>query len=623
MDDNQDDVRTVPLGAVSVRASFVGWFYLNDALKSPRGAPTVAPAPSDGRRLITTRGMEVAFDPARVRVALTADSVTLVAGEPRNENFGHVTPAEIGSRLSQSGYSEPASWLRGRYSVVHVDLRSARCVLITDRFSLFPLCYATEGARFAFADRADAVPTLGRTIDVQSIYNYLYFHVIPAPRTIFRDVLRLEPATQLHVDERAIQYLSTWRVAFGDGTGFDKREAAERFRTLLRAAVRHEASSSAQVGAYLSGGTDSSTVAGMLGQITQDRVHTFSIGFDASGYDEMAYARIAAQHFRTHHHEYYVTPADVALGIPEIAAGYDQPFGNSSALPAFFCAKMAHDHGIERLLAGDGGDELFGGNVRYARQKVLEIYHAVPFSLRSMVIEPLLRGSGALGRLPALRKLASYVEQARSSMPARAEFYNQLTRIGADNVLSRALLAQVHAHEPPQLQKRIYEQAEAASLVNRMMAYDWRLTLADNDLPKVVGTAALAGIRVGFPLLDDALVEFSMTLPANQKVRHLTLRPFFKESLQGFLPDEIIRKRKHGFGLPVGPWLMQDPHLTKLAEHALARLIERGLVRPELARELVSAKVTEHAGYYGEIVWVLMMLEWWLAAHAPDFVVNP
>ena len=242
MDDNPDDVRTVALDAVSARASLVGWLDLNDALNAPRGAPTVDQTLTNGRALITTQGMKVAFDPARVRVALTADSVTLVAGEPRSENFDHVTPTDIARRLGQSGYSEPASWLRGHYSVVHIDLKTktARCALVADRFSVFPLCYANEGGRFAFADRADAVPILARTIDAQAIYNYLYFHVIPAPRTIFREVLRLEPATQLHVDDRGMQYLSTWTVAFGDGAGFDKRAAAERFRILLRAAIKHE-----------------------------------------------------------------------------------------------------------------------------------------------------------------------------------------------------------------------------------------------------------------------------------------------------------------------------------------------------------------------------------------------
>ena len=133
----------------------------------------------------------------------------------------------------------------------------------------------------------------------------------------------------------------------------------------------------------------------------------------------------------------------------------------------------------------------------------------------------------------------------------------------------------------------------------------------------------MSGVRVGFPLLDDALVEFSMTLPANQKVRRLNLRHFFKESLQGFLPEEIIRKRKHGFGLPVRPWLVRDSELNSLAESAVSRLIERRLVRPELVRGLVSAKLTEHADFYGEIVWVLMMLEYWLAAHTPDFALAP
>ncbi|HKO66950.1 MAG TPA: asparagine synthase-related protein, partial [Burkholderiaceae bacterium] len=423
MDENPDAAQTKPPDGASARASLVGWFDLNDALNTPRGSPTIDHTAANRRALITARGLQVAFDPERVRVAFTADSLTVIIGEPRNEDFESVAAAEINHRLAQSDHSEPASWLRGHFSVVHINLKSSCCLLVSDRFSVFRLCYGSDGKRFAFADRADAVPVSARTIDPQAVYNYLYFHVIPAPRTIFREVLRLEPATQLNADQRGIRSAPTWSVAFGNAAGFDSRVAAERFRSLLRAAVKREMSST-RVGAYLSGGTDSSTVAGMLTQITQDRVDTFSIGFEAVGYDEMAYARIAAKHFDTRHHEYYVTPADVALAIPIIAAGYDQPFGNSSAVPAFFCAKMAHDHGITRLLAGDGGDELFGGNVRYARQKLLELYHAVPPSFRARLIEPLLLGSTRIGKLPLLRKAASYVEQARTPMPKRAEFYN-------------------------------------------------------------------------------------------------------------------------------------------------------------------------------------------------------
>jgi asparagine synthase (glutamine-hydrolysing) len=150
-----------------------------------------------------------------------------------------------------------------------------------------------------------------------------------------------------------------------------------------------------------------------------------------------------------------------------------------------------------------------------------------------------------------------------------------------------------------------------------MLAFDWRYTLAENDLPKVCGTAALAGMEVAFPLLDDALLEFSMRLPTSYKLRGRALRWFFKEALRGFLPDEIIAKRKHGFGLPFGVWLTRHAPLRELAEDALGGLAARGIVRADFVRILCAARLAEHPGYYGELVWILMMLELWLRQHAP------
>jgi len=162
---------------------------------------------------------------------------------------------------------------------------------------------------------------------------------------------------------------------------------------------------------------------------------------------------------------------------------------------------------------------------------------------------------------------------------------------------------------------------QGAALIDRMLAYDWRFTLADNDLPKVTGTTRLAGEKVGFPLLDDDLLDFSMQLAPSLKVRRLTLRYFFKEALKGFLPDEIIRKRKHGFGLPFGPWLVRHAPLRELAQGALDQLAQRGLIRPDLAQELFSVRLREHAGYFGEMIWILMMLERWLQKKAPAYSV--
>jgi asparagine synthase (glutamine-hydrolysing) len=161
--------------------------------------------------------------------------------------------------------------------------------------------------------------------------------------------------------------------------------------------------------------------------------------------------------------------------------------------------------------------------------------------------------------------------------------------------------------------------SSADSIIDRMLAYDWRFTLADSDLPKVRVTSHLAGEAVGFPFLDDDLVTFSLGLPASMKVRRFALRHFFKVALRDFLPLETIRKKKHGFGLPFGPWLLQDQALFRFATAALEQLIERGFIRRELVQDLLSTRLSEHSGFYGEMVWILMMLEHWLRRHAPSY----
>ena len=173
----------------------------------------------------------------------------------------------------------------------------------------------------------------------------------------------------------------------------------------------------------------------MLREVTGERPRTYSIGFDAAGYDEMEYARIAARHFDTDHHEYYVTPADLLASIPAVAAIYEQPFGNSSAVPAYYCAKIAREDGVVRMLAGDGGDELFGGNSRYAMHRLFEAYRIVPAPLRRSVLEPLFVPRRAALAAPGLRQLAGYVRHASVPMPDRLEAYNQLMRLDPEVVL--------------------------------------------------------------------------------------------------------------------------------------------------------------------------------------------
>ena len=206
-----------------------------------------------------------------------------------------------------------------------------------------------------------------------------------------REQTRLLPGEYLIYRKGRIETQRYWEMQFLEDRKRPFQELKEDFLGVLRSSVR-EAAGGEEVGAFLSGGTDSSTIAGMLGEVTGEPARTYSIGFDASGYDEMAYARIAAKHFGTRHREYYVTPDDIVTAIPQIAAVFDQPFGNSSAVPAFYCARMARDDGLSRMLGGDGGDELFGGNTRYAKQYLFSLYEQVPRLLRKAIIEPVVLG---------------------------------------------------------------------------------------------------------------------------------------------------------------------------------------------------------------------------------------
>lgn len=544
-------------------------------------------------------------------------AVDFAAGSPRFED------AELAELASREGAA--AAWRRafavhgaqapakvsGSFSVV-TRTGDGRLYAAVDRFAVKSLCWRVIDDVVHVHERADVLARLHprAAIDPQAIHDYLYFHVIPAPRTIFKGVQRIPSGHCLSSLGEQVQVRAFWTPEFSEPKQGDFAALSEEFIRLLRAAVRRELTEG-KPACFLSGGTDSSTVAGMIREVTGQPAASFSIGFDAAGYDEMAFARIAARRFGTQHHEHYVKPEDLVAKIPQVAAYYDQPFGNSSVLPAFCCAQVAREAGVQKLLAGDGGDELFGGNARYAKQRIFGWYDSVPGWLRRTTLEPLLLNS-KIGNLPVASKARSYIGQARVPLPDRMEMYNLLHRLSASEVLEPALFAQVDPGEPLVQQRLVWTAPQSAGPLNRMLAFDWRFTLADSDVPKVCGATSLAGVSVGFPLLDDELLRFSQRLPIDYKLKGLKLRWFFKEALRGFLPDEILSKKKHGFGLPFGVWATQHSGLRSLAHDSLHALARRGVVRASFVNRLIRELLPTHPGYYGEMVWILMMLEqWW------------
>jgi asparagine synthase (glutamine-hydrolysing) len=272
---------------------------------------------------------------------------------------------------------------------------------------------------------------------------------------------------------------------------------------------------------------------------------------------------------------------------------------------------MAKADGYRVMLAGDGGDEIFGGNERYAKQKIFETYQTLPAVLRHGLIEPLAALPG-LGRFPPSRKLQSYLRQANTPLPERLETYNFTYRQPLDQMFLPAFLTKVNAQLPVSMLKDTYDHTDSSSFINRMLHLDMKFTLADNDLRKVNGMTEAAGIEVRYPLLDDAMVAFSGEVPPDWKVKGQYLRWFFKKSLTGFLPDEIINKSKHGFGLPFGIWARDYAPLRERIEDRLSDFKKRGWIQPAYIDHIRNEHMNDHATYFGKMLWVIVTLEEWL-----------
>jgi asparagine synthase (glutamine-hydrolysing) len=561
-------------------------------------------------------GLAAYGDALRPRLIEIDGFILAVSGHPHlTGTRGSATDIVAVAEALRAGGVETLATIGGDFVLAGWSPRTSHGLLAIDRIGMHQLVYAPLQDSIAFASTLDALcghPEVDRRLSQQAIFDYLYYHVCPGLGTIYRDLHRLPPGHYIEFGaSRHSEPRPYWSMRFREDDRSRFADLKTQFVRLLEGAVDDLAADS-KCGAFLSGGTDSSTVSGMLGRVSGSPARTFSIGFDAAGYDEMDYARIAARHFGCEHHEYYVTPQDVVDAVPKIATFYDQPFGNASAIPAFYCARLAQQLGVERLLAGDGGDELFGGNERYAKQHVLGLYQRIPAALRSAIIEPLLISSPRLAAVPMLRKLQSYVAQARPPMPQRYESYNLLNYLGADNVLTPGFLASVDREHPRALLIEAHAPYAGCSMINQLLGIDLRFTLADNDLPKVTRMCELAGVDVAFPLLDERVVELSAALPATMKLRGTHLRWFFKEALRDFLPPQVISKTKHGFGLPVGPWLVSHKPLFDLATESIRSLRRHDIVQPQFVDDLLGRRLHEHPGYFGTMVWVLMMLGLWL-----------
>src|SRR5712671_515985 len=457
----------------------------------------------------------------------------LLQGEP----IWRGTPAQGAASIESvaAGYRQQGAEflqrLAGRFALAVSDSKAHRIILAIDPMGIERLTYTLLDDAVIFGASAEAVarcPRVSSRINKQAVFDYLMMHMVPAPATVYERVNKLRPATCAIIENGKLRLERYWSPRFESRPRAFSELQGELFAA-LRSAVR-DTNPDAATGAFLSGGLDSSSVVGILSEVGPRPAKTFSIGFGYPDYDELSYARIANRHFGCTGHEYTIRGDDIVESFSRIAQIYDEPFGNSSALPAYYCARLAKQHGVDHLLAGDGGDEIFAGNSRYAEQQVFELYRHVPGFFRKGLLEPLVQHWPRSIDLWPIRKARGYIEKANISLPARLETWNVVQRLGAAEMLHPDFLAAIDVRAPFGTMQQVWDSTPSDALLSQMLYYDWHYTLADNDLRKVESVCALANVKVSYPMLHPEVVDMSTRIAPDVMMPGNKLRHFYKQA---------------------------------------------------------------------------------------------
>lgn len=515
--------------------------------------------------------------------------------------------------------SDVLKGMQGAWSIALISPKRKVALIAVDRMGTYPMCYGqSKNNAFVFSSVTDgmrAFPEFEATVSPQNIYNYLYFFVVPAPTTIFDEISKLQAAEFVHYQDGQLSMGYYWEMPYTRDKKGDLEDWAARLRDQLDKSICHtmEGVDADVIGAFLSGGLDSSTVSGLMMK-HNGKGKTFTIGFDDPKYDESEYARIAANHFQTTHNEYFVVPGDVTSLAEKIGEIYDEPYGNTSAVPAYYCAKMAKENGVDMLLAGDGGDELFAGNDRYTSMITIEKYALIPEILRKGLMEPIFSIPG-ISKAPIISKAASLAKRYAIPMPDRLYSYGFFFDQTTGGIFKSDVAGEIDPDFPLNILRKKYYHYDESQLVQRMMHLDLQITLADNDLRKVNRMCDLAGVEVRYPFLESELVDFAASVPTDILLQGGELRYFFKHALKDFLPHEVINKTKHGFGLPFMSWIHKDKKIHEQVTDNLSDFRKRGYLKDSFIDEIITACGQKESSAAGGFSWDVAMLEIWLKKH--------
>ncbi len=504
--------------------------------------------------------------------------------------------------------------LRGMFAFALWDRQRERLLLARDRVGKKPLFYGAKDGTLWFASEAKSIlqdSAVGREVDYDAIDSFLHFQYVPHPLSAFAELRKLPPAHTLVWDNGHVELSRYWRLSYRpDASLVDEQDVHERIRHELLEATRLRMRSDVPLGAFLSGGVDSSAVVAAMAKQSAAPVKTFSIGFDVAEYDETRYAREVAELFGTDHHELHVEPQAMEV-LPRLVWHYGEPFADHSAIPSFYLAELTRKH-VTVALNGDGGDESFAGYGRYVGNRVAAQIARLPRPAKlalakvSAVAGSGRRVNGFPARVARLTRAASMEPHERYAM--WVAYFTEAERAELYTPDFRALLGQRSA---PTVIRDPYLASDAEDVVNRLLDVDVQTYLPGDLLVKMDIATMAHSLEVRSPFLDHRLMEFAAALPGSMKVSGRTGKKVLKDALRTWLPARILDRKKWGFGVPIGAWFRGS--LRSLPGDILLdpRALERGMFREERVRTIIDEHATGVRDNADKL-WALIQLELWL-----------
>ena len=524
--------------------------------------------------------------------------------ERRGHQFATSTDTEVIVHLYEERGDDCVHALRGMFAFAIWDERRQRLMLARDRIGIKPLYYGTVAGRFIFASELKAVlqlPEVERRLNWQAVAHLLAYATTPSNESIVEGIRKLEPGHRLWLEPDKEPVVERyWELRFLPDPQRSEEDTIEELRAKFRESVRYHLVSDVPVGAFLSGGIDSSAVVASMAMMATGRIKTFSIGFREQEFNELPYARLVAKRFGTDHHELVLEP-DILDLLDHFAWDLDEPFGDASAIPTYMVSRLASQQ-VKVVLSGDGGDELFGGYDSYVTEGRDRWARFLPATIRTLL-------AGVSGLLPEDARGKQFLEYLSKPDGERYLFANTLFRSGHQReLLTGEAREQVAAAQPerPRLDRFL---GWKGHWLSALQDHDFRYYLPLDILTKVDRMSMAHSLEARVPLLDHSFVEFAATIPADWKWHQGRTKHIFIKSLRGLLPDEILDRSKKGFGVPLNRWF-RGPLRPLVRELLLSDSCrKRGIFNEAYLNRLITRQ--EQGRSLDFHMWTLMSFELW------------